>query len=168
MEISGKAGQRQSYRGASSLCSMRCYSYGELWSAMVHLGCFVAKTRGVMFATAGYNVAGFLSGGGEHLPPLGSLSPPLGTGSAVHVERAMPPHQISYCRFAPPPLAQILKETLCSLCEGPLLPVRSQMREGWPSQTGVYTLFGVFRGQSHVYYKSVRDCSKCSVFLRIM
>ena len=31
--------------------------------------------------------------------------------SAVHVERAMPPHQITYCRFAPP-LAQILKETL--------------------------------------------------------
>ena len=25
------------------------------------------------------------------------------------------------------------------------------------SQTGVYTLFGVFRGQSLVYYKSVRD-----------
>ena len=27
-EVSGKAGQRQSYRGASSLSSTRCYSYG--------------------------------------------------------------------------------------------------------------------------------------------
>ena len=30
-------------------------------------------------------------------------------------------------------------------------------------RTGVYTLFGVFRGQSRVYYKSVRDSArKCS------
>ena len=28
------------------------------------------------------------------------------------------------------------------------------------SRTGVYTLFGVFRGQSHVYYKSVRDSTR--------
>ena len=31
------------------------------------------------------------------------------------------------------------------------------------SGTGMYTLFGVFRGQSLVYYKSVRDSArKCS------
>ena len=30
-EVSGKAGQRQSYRGASSLSSTRCYSYGARW-----------------------------------------------------------------------------------------------------------------------------------------
>ena len=30
-EVSGKAGQRQSYRGASSLSSMQCYSYGARW-----------------------------------------------------------------------------------------------------------------------------------------
>ena len=41
------------------------------------------------------------------------------------------------------------------------------------SWTGVYTLFGVFRGQSCVYYKSVRDSArKCSemqcIFLHIM
>ena len=30
-------------------------------------------------------------------------------------------------------------------------------------QTGVYTLFGVFRGQSRIYYKSVWDSArKCS------
>ena len=37
------------------------------------------------------------------------------------------------------------------------------------SRTGVHTLFRVFRGQSRVYYKSVRDSArksseKCSVF----
>ena len=37
------------------------------------------------------------------------------------------------------------------------------------SRTGVYTLFGVFRGQSGDYYKSVTDSDrKCSVFVRIM
>ena len=37
------------------------------------------------------------------------------------------------------------------------------------SWTGVYTLLGVFRSQSYVYYKSVRDSDrKCSVFLHIM
>ena len=30
-EVSGKAGQRQSYRGALSLSSTRCYSYGARW-----------------------------------------------------------------------------------------------------------------------------------------
>ena len=53
-----------------------------------------------------YIYTGFLSGGGggEHLPPLGSLSPPLGTGrfvSAVHVERAMPPTKLHIAVLPP-------------------------------------------------------------------
>ena len=53
-EVSGKAGQWQSYKGASSLstCSTRCYSYGVQW---FFLGVFLAQTRGVMFARAGDN-----------------------------------------------------------------------------------------------------------------
>ena len=30
------------------------------------------------------------------------------------------------------------------------------------SRTGVYTFLGVFRGQSHVYYKSIRDSARKS------
>ena len=41
---------------------------------------------------------------------------------------------------------------------GDLQPVRFQLHDGWPSRTGV--LFDVFRGQSHVYYKSVRDSAR--------
>ena len=51
---------------------------------------------------------------------------------------------------------------------GDLQPVRSKLCEGWPPRTGVYTLFEVFRGQSHVYYKSLgtltENAVKCSVF----
>ena len=46
------------------------------------------------------------------------------------------------------------------VCEGARQPVRFELREGWPPRTGVYTLFEVFRGQSCVYYKSVRDSAQ--------
>ena len=82
---------------------------------MVLIGCFVAQTRGVMFARAGDNVV-----------------------------------------FVREP---------CNLFDPSCVKVGL-------SRTGVYTLFGVFRGQSRVYYKSVRDsarkCSEMQCILRIM
>ena len=70
---------------------------------MVLLGCFVAQTRGVMFARAGDNVV-----------------------------------------FVREP---------CNLLD----PSCVKVGLSW---TGVYTLFGVFRGQSRVYYKSVWDSAR--------
>ena len=47
---------------------------------------------------------------------------------------------------------------------GDLQPVRSKLREGWPSRTGVYTLFEVFRGQSRIYYKSLGTLPENAVY----
>ena len=49
-------------------------------------------------------VSGFLSGGGRGgaFAPPRLTRPPLELADLYHVERAMPPHQITYCRFAPP------------------------------------------------------------------
>ena len=72
---------------------------------MVLLGCFVAKTRSVMFAREGDNV--------------------------------------------------IFVREPCNLFDPRYVKVGL-------SRTGVYTLLGVFRAQSRVYYKSVRDFARKS------
>ena len=108
-EVSGKASQRQSYRGVSSL-----YNFLVRGVTVTELGCFVYSPDEVR---------------------------------NVHQSR----------------------KYLCSLCVGALQPVRSQLREGWPFSDRCVYIFGVFRGQSRIDYKSVRDFAiKCSVFLRIM